>query len=115
MGTTMVKDPEYHEYSDYELKTANRVFINHVKSIHTPLSHGIALREQMINELNAGKIPTSYRYKWIRSSSDQMLKLLGQFVRDFNQEHPEDCASTLDIEDITAYVLNILKTRHGTK
>jgi len=94
-----------------ELKESVQIFAQYVETLRTPVRNGMALREQMLADIKAGKIPTGYRYRWILESSKTMLDALAKIVEEFDQAHPDDRASPQDVMDIMAYTAEILKSQ----
>jgi hypothetical protein len=64
------------------------------------LKNGSRLRDLMHQQLAEGRIPEGYRYIWILDSTEIIWELLMDIARQFDNQHPDDQASTLDMLDI---------------
>lgn len=73
------------------------------------LNRGLAKRKEMIQKLNKGIQPKGYRVEWLKDSAYEIIDVLDEMAREFNNLHQDDKVSTLDLIDILSTALNFLK------
>jgi hypothetical protein len=73
------------------------------------LARGAQLRQKMMEEISSGKLPSGYRPMWIRHSARRVSGFLSELAVEFNDVHGADQASVMDLLDILATTVHILK------
>lgn len=80
------------------------------------LKHGAKLRNAMIEDLKAGKTPMGYRPQWIRTKARELVRTLSKIAGEFNDAHPLDQCSVMDLMDILSTATNMLsKASNGSE
>ena len=97
------------KHSSLEREWAARVLFTLVTDSRSRLEYGAKLREQMMKDINAGKLATGYRPEWIRASSRRVIVLLNGIAGEFNDEYGSDQASLNDLLDIMATAVHMIQ------
>lgn len=74
------------------------------------LNNGYRAREEMHQAIEAGVEPDNYRIDELKSAVIKIFRLLEQIAVDFNEAHPGDRYSSLDLSDVLVSALNTLQT-----
>lgn len=73
------------------------------------LRRGSVLREEMWDDLEAGRRPEGYRYPWVKECSTSVIEHVRKLAERFNTIHDDDRASADDLVDILTRALDLLQ------
>lgn len=91
------------------LKDTVRFFYKLIASQKSRLEYGSHDRKRIRAQIDANQKPTGYRVDWILKSSNEIIILLGQLAKDFNNMYPEDKISSDDYSDVLSTAINKIK------
>jgi hypothetical protein len=77
------------------------------------LATGLALRQYISQQLEAGNEVDHYRLDWLQKSMSRVIDTLAECARDFDREHLSDRASAHDLCDVLASALSAIHTQAG--
>lgn len=64
------------------------------------LENGFRLRAMIHESLKNGVHPDHYRMRWLSDSVDEVVGFLRDVAKRFDEAHPEDMASVMDLIDV---------------
>jgi len=95
--------------SKQQAQDTSKVF----QSIHTSasiaLSRGATERRRIFDELSKGVDPKSYRYDWLKKSTEDLVAYMAQMAGNFNKEYTFDRCSVADLMDVLEATINKIK------
>lgn len=77
------------------------------------LQNGVNLRQQMHVALATGQPFSHYRLKWVSSSIDRLVDTARGICKEFDDSHPDDMASSMDLIDMFRGALNLIAQQAG--
>jgi hypothetical protein len=73
------------------------------------LEHGAQLRDAMFEAIKRGEKPTGYRAEWLRKTAMELIATMEDASLEFNLNHPDDQISAMDLMDVLATAMGVLK------
>lgn len=92
-----------------QIKFSIAVFSRLLTTKMDRLERGVQLRKQMHEAIKRGEKPTGYRAKWLKDSALEMVSVLGEIARKFDEKFPDDRASVSDLMDVLATTMGLIK------